>query len=365
MRRARLPEIGRKDAKYVRCMTLDRIGVASANKAPSGGVRTALTLLGAALAGGAIMLARKPHRELQSRDLLPLPRLVEGRGSIRLRPSPVIGQHGAVAAARRLNQAAGVIATSVLIDSAMEHYRGAFENKAMYTPIAVSALSIFASFHGQQDRSKRAHWARDVVYALAGATGVVGTGFHIYNITKRPGGICWQNMFYAAPLGAPAAISLSGMVGFLAERVRDNRPGTVPTVAGFAAGRIVSALTAVGIFGTVAEAGLLHFRGAFHNPAMLLPVTVPPVGATLLVAAALGTAEQPRRLTRWWLRVTALLGVAGVGFHAIGVARNMGGWRNWTQNIQAGPPLPAPPAFTGLALAGLTALSLLQDNPDD
>ena len=125
------------------------------------------------------------------------------------------------------------------------------------------------------------------------------------------------------------------------------------------------ALTAVGILGTVAEAGLLHFRGAFHNPAMLLPVTVPPVGATLLVAAALGPAEQPRRLTRWWLRVTALLGVAGVGFHAIGVARNMGGWRNWTQNFQAGPPLPAPPAFTGLALAGLTALSLLQDNPDD
>jgi hypothetical protein len=43
----------------------------------------------------------------------------------------------------------------------------------------------------------------------------------------------------------------------------------------------------------------------------------------------------------------------------------MGGWRNWTQNIQAGPPLPAPPSFSGLALAGLAALRLLQDNPDD
>ena len=28
----------------------------------------------------------------------------------------------------------------------------------------------------------------------------------------------------------------------------------------------------------------------------------------------------------------------------------------WTQNLQAGPPLPAPPSFTGLALAGLAAL---------
>ena len=43
-------------------------------------------------------------------------------------------------AARRLNRAAGTIAASVLIDSAMEHYRGAFENKAMYTPIVASAL---------------------------------------------------------------------------------------------------------------------------------------------------------------------------------------------------------------------------------
>ena len=38
-----------------------------------------------------------------------------------------------VTAARRLNRAAGVIAMSVLIDSAMEHYRGSFHNKAMFT----------------------------------------------------------------------------------------------------------------------------------------------------------------------------------------------------------------------------------------
>jgi hypothetical protein len=113
------------------------------------------------------------------------------------------------------------------------------------------------------------------------------------------------------------------------------------------------------------EAGLLHFRGAFHNPAMLLPVTAPPAAAAMLAFAAVGDADRPRRLTRLWLRFTALMGVAGVGFHAIGVARNMGGWRNWTQNLQVGPPLPAPPSFTGLALAGLAALGLLQDNPDD
>jgi hypothetical protein len=38
-----------------------------------------------------------------------------------------------------------------------------------------------------------------------------------------------------------------------------------------------------------AEAGLLHFRGAFHNPLMTLPVTLPPVGAMLMASAAAGS----------------------------------------------------------------------------
>ena len=41
-----------------------------------------------------------------------------------------------------------------------------------------------------------------------------------------------------------------------------------------------------------------------------------------------------------------------MGLHAYGISRNMGGWRNWSQNLLNGPPLPAPPSFTGLALAG-------------
>jgi hypothetical protein len=60
------------------------------------------------------------------------------------------------------------------------------------------------------------------------------------------------------------------------------------------------------------------------------------------------------------LAVTAALGLAGSAFHAYGVSRNMGGWRNWRQNLLAGPPLPAPPAFAGLALAGLGALLLMR-----
>jgi len=270
-----------------------------------------------------------------------------------------------ITAARRLNRAAGTIATSVLIDSAMEHYRGKFHNKAMWTPIATSLLSIAVSAHGLSDQRHRAHPVRDIVYAASGVVGLIGTGFHIYNVTKKVGGFGWQNLFYSAPLGAPAAMSLSGLMGFLAERVRDNRPAGEPRVFGLPAARVVAAATSLSLLGTTAEAGLLHFRGAFHNPAMLLPVTMPPIAAALLANAAAGPAEAQRTASKLWLAATAAMGIAGVGLHAYGVSRGMGGWRNWRQNAFAGPPLPAPPSFTGLALAGLAALALMKEHARD
>jgi hypothetical protein len=329
--------------------------------APTGGIAASLAVLGSGVAAGAVVLALRPPRHSDP-PREPMPEVPSRFMRV---PSPVVDRHTAVRAARRLNRAAGTIAGSVLLDSALEHYRGSFANPAMVLPLVTSTLSILASLHGQGDRSPAAHRARDVAYAAAGLTGLAGTGFHIYNIFKRPGGFCWQNLFYAAPIGAPMALVLSGLMGFLAERTRDNEPGTLPTILGLPAGRAVAAATGVGLLGTTGEAGLLHFRGAYHNPFMLLPVTVPPVAAALLGETALGPAERPRWFTRWWLQLTALLGYAGAGFHAIGVARNMGGWRNWTQNLLNGPPIPAPPAFTGLALAGLAALGLLQDHPDD
>jgi hypothetical protein len=212
-------------------------------------------------------------------------------------------------------------------------------------------------------RAKK-HEVRDTIYASAVATGLAGLGFHLYNILKRPGAWSWENAFYAAPIGAPTALLLAGFLGRGAERVRDTPAKKEPTIFGLPAGRALAAVSAAGLAGTVGEAGLLHFRGAYHNPAMLLPVTVPPVASALLGAAALQPRSSMTWIARWWLRLTALLGFAGVGFHAYGVSRNMGGWRNWSQNILKGPPLPAPPSFTGLALAGLAALSLLEGERD-
>jgi hypothetical protein len=316
-----------------------------------------LACAGLALAGlafGATLSAQASRRRTANRK-------TPGKLS---RPAPQPNRPATVLAARRLNRAAGILATSVLIDSGIEHYRGSFKNKAMFTPLIVSALTLGTSIHGTSDMRPATHKIRDSTYLLAAITGLLGTGFHIYNVGKQVGGFSWQNLFYHAPLGAPMAILLSGLLGFCSERVRESEAGMRPEIFELPAGRTMAAVVSAGLLGTTAEAGLLHFRGAYHDPFMLLPVTLPPLGAILLASAAARGPGHDYRFTRTWMRLLAVMGFAGAGFHVYGVSRNMGGWRNWTQNILNGPPIPAPPSFAGLALAGLAALALMKDHPD-
>lgn len=249
---------------------------------------------------------------------------------------------------------AAMLGLSVLADSGMEHYRGSFENPAMVLPLVASTLEL--ATNGRQGAGGAGGLVATASHWSAAVVGATGLGFHLYNIVKQPGGLRLNNLFYKAPVGAPAALILSGALGAAAQALADGEGRIGPVDLG--SGRALAAFAAVGIVGSVGEAALLHFRGAYHNPAMWLPVAVPPLAAAALaVDAALG---EPHRVTVVLLATTAVLGIAGVGFHAYGVRREMGGWRNWRQTLFSGPPLPAPPAFTGLAIAGLGALLLIR-----
>jgi len=315
------------------------------NPAAPADARPAARALGAATLGlvlGALALGRRsaPPRPLPPR-----------------RPPATETDTDTEPQARRLYQAAAMLAASVLSDSALEHYRGGFENPGMFAPLASAAVVLASSLDSSSGGTRRA-----APYATACAVGAAGLGFHAYNVLRRPGGLSWANLFYAAPLGAPAALTLAGLIGLAARPVAQG----CATLAGLPAGRALCGLAAFGLAGTSAEAALLHFRGAFQHPAMWVPVTVPPVTALCLACAALPGPARPRRTawrttrrtTRFLLDACTWLGAIGMAFHARGIARQMGGWRNWSQNVLAGPPLPAPPAFSALALAGRAALAL-------
>ncbi|MGR3198829.1 MAG: hypothetical protein ACU0DH_00455 [Paracoccus sp. (in: a-proteobacteria)] len=258
-------------------------------------------------------------------------------------------------AARQLDWGAATLAGSVLFDSAVEHYRGSFEHRGMYVPLVVASASTATSLSGGRCPGH----LRTGTSVAAVVAGVAGLGFHVYDIFKRTGGWSWQNLFYAAPVGAPGALSLAGLIGLAAQQLRS---GDWPSDQ--QSGRALAALASAGILGDVAEVWLLHFRGAFHNPAMYLPVIVPPAASLALAGIAVGAGRPTLQTTRGWLWATAATGLAGVGFHAWGVHRMMGGWRNWRQNLLDGPPLPAPPSYTGLAVAGLASLRMIENCHD-
>jgi hypothetical protein len=257
-------------------------------------------------------------------------------------------------AAQALGAGAAILCASVALDSAIEHYRGEFKDRAMFVGPTMALLGLGAATYIAFRPERANQLAPKIALFTVGATGLVGLGFHSYNILKRPGELDALNLFYGAPMGAPAALTLAGLYGVIAGEMLSGRSYVKTRLPKHTAG-----LIAFSLMGTIAEAGLLHFRGAFQDPAMYLPVTIPPLAAISIGAAALS----PRATTvaEPLLKATALLGIAGPMFHAYGIHRNMGGWRNWSQMILQGPPLPAPPAFLGIAAAGLGIVPLLKE----
>jgi len=55
------------------------------------------------------------------------------------------GKRATIKIAQRLNRSSGLLAASVLLDSAVEHYRGDFKNPAMITPIATPLITRHVS----------------------------------------------------------------------------------------------------------------------------------------------------------------------------------------------------------------------------
>ena len=250
-----------------------------------------------------------------------------------------------MAATRLLNAAAATLAAGVVADSTAEHHRAGFHNPVMFVGPAVAAAALIAAVSAARRPAAPGRF-RQAVFATSVMTGLVGLGFHTRNVSRRVGGWNATNVLHGAPMAAPLAATMAGLLGLAATRSPN--------------GPALGALVAAGLMGTSVEAGALHFRGAFQNPFMYAPVTLPPIAAAVLAAASVTQSSKAKRAADRLLRLTAWLGVVGTGFHAWGVQRRMGGWRNWRQNLLAGPPLPAPPAFVGLAFAGLAALELLE-----
>ena len=139
----------------------------------------------------------------------------------------------------------------------------------MYTPLVAATLTLGASLFGMADKRAARHPVRDTIYALGRRNRARRLAFTPTTYSSGqaacPGSICFMRRRSARRwhwrLPACSAAAPSGCA--------TRRIGGARQYFGLPAGRMLAGVSAAGLAGTVGEAGLLHFRGAFHNPFMV------------------------------------------------------------------------------------------------
>ena len=263
---------------------------------------------------------------------------------------------------RRLRtQLAALTAASTALlwlDNLSEHYRGGFHRALMYVPILADPVVAAAGAVTAVTGGRRGSRVFGLLSVAQTAIAVVGFVEHQRGILRQPGDNRPRQLLFNAWYGPPVAAPLQYLgLGLMGVMAAVPHSAAAPVLTRIPADRLMRAFTALNIPPLWGEIGYLHARGSFQNPAQWLPVlTLPLAGAASALAATSdsGTARTAAEAASSW---TALLGVAGTGFHLYGLHRRYGGYGrgSFLFNWLSGPPAPAPLQMVGLGLAGLAA----------
>jgi hypothetical protein len=258
-----------------------------------------------------------------------------------------------------------------------QHQRGAFKDRWMWTPVALTPPTVVAGMAAlfSERSARRVVPALSVVSLLDGA---LGFALHLRGIRRLPGGfgLGRYNVIMGPPVFAPLLTGLIGVAGLLTAALRReswtpleqatrraprrDQHGLDALQARVAHGRFqrVLAITAAS-FAVLAggEAYLEHLRGSFNRRVMWTPIWVTPP-MVVAAAGAVASEQVARRVLPWASVVTFLDGVLGFMLHLQGIRRMPGGFRNLQFNLTLGPPLFAPLLFSSVGLLGFIAALL-------
>ena len=267
-----------------------------------------------------------------------------------------------------------VAGTSVVsgMEVSYEHYRGSYSNPVMYTPVILSGVLAVAAGAGFFSRRMATTWMRYASYATL-ADGIIGFGFHVRGIARKPGG--WRlpifNLVMGPPLFAPILFGTSAYLGVIASylqreedlgiRSKVIEAGTRLRTPDFRddirTGRFQKHLCVVTAIGTVAsgaESWYSHYKDNFKYRVQWSPILMTP----LLAGAALLSLKS-KRAANTLLPATAaaamLNGAIGTGFHIRGILHRPGGTKKPLYNTLYGPPIFAPMLFAACGLLGMMA----------
>jgi len=117
-----------------------------------------------------------------------------------------------------------VSALSLGVEVYLEHYRGSFGDKWMWTPIALTPPLVAAGLAGAFSE-RAAQGALPLASAAFALNGVVGVLTHIRGVARRPGGFQepLYNLVMGPPVLAPGSLTMVGGLGLLAAGLRRER----------------------------------------------------------------------------------------------------------------------------------------------
>jgi hypothetical protein len=281
---------------------------------------------------------------------------------------------------RSLALIAGLSSAIAGLEVSYEHYRGSYSNPVMYTPIILSG-ALFASGVSAAMNRRAARTILPLVSAITLADCLIGFGFHVRGIQRKPGG--WRlpvsNVIMGPPIFAPLLFGTSAYLGLVASFLRredsaQQSPGLpvpgwsklmpqklrgheITVIQELREGRfqkhLALATAASALFSGI-EALYSHYKNNFKYKAQWSPIVI----SALLIGAALGAIRSPKVAKKLLPAASALAiadGTAGFYYHARGVARRPGGLKHPVYNVMFGPPIFAPLLFAACGFLGLLA----------
>ena len=308
-----------------------------------------------------------------------LPQDTSPRAVVKLVPSPL--RDPAEAVLRHIQHGtfqrslaflvAGSSAVSAL-EVGYEHYRGSYSNPVMYTPVLLSGALTIASFAAVFSRRAAVTWMRWLSFITL-ADGVVGFGFHIRGVARKPGG--WRmpvvNIVMGPPLFAPLLFGTAAYLGVIASYLqREEDEGFRSRTMGAARGLLkqgwredirigrfqkhLCVVTAIGTICCGGESWYSHYKDNFKHRVQWSPILITP----LLAGAALGSLKSERcanTLLPLASAAAVVNGIVGTGYHIRGILRRPAGRKKPLYNTLYGPPIFAPMLFAAAGMLGMLA----------
>lgn len=262
----------------------------------------------------------------------------------------------------------------------VQHQRGAFDSRLMWTPVGLApAVTLAATAALFSHRA--AHRLMPLLSLATIANGAIGFGYHLRGIQRLPGGFRagQYNIVMGPPVFAPLLMCSVGVAGLLSGLLRretldrvllqNDQPVRLSQYSHLLArsesriahGQFQQLMAVTAAFFAVlagGEAYFEHLRGSFNQRVMWTPVwATPPMVAA--AAGAVVSERVARRVLPVASAVTFADGLLGFGLHLRGIQRMPGGFANLRFNLTMGPPLFAPLLLTSVGLLGFIA-SLLR-----